>query len=154
MIMKKIILVFFAFLMSAGVASAQDYKYGIGLRLSTISSKPIIDFKWNPNSTNSWEFNLGFSTFNDDVAATVAYEWNWGFGDTGFNAYIGPQATVGIAKYNKNFTFGVGALGGIEYRFDSPLAVGIDWKPTFAFSQGQLDTWGIRDVAIAVRYTF
>jgi hypothetical protein len=151
--MKRLIVLAAAILMSVGIASAQNYNYGIGLRLN---QSPSIDFKWNHTATNSWEFNLSMPNL-DGVTATAAYQWNWaigsqGYNGDGFNAYVGPQATIGM--YSKSFTVGVGALGGIEYKFDIPLALGIDWKPTFAFGKGGLDNWGFWDFAIAVRYTF
>jgi hypothetical protein len=152
-IMKKLLVLTLAVLMSVGVASAQNYKYGAGLRFGPSGG---FDFKWNHTATNSLEFNLNFPDFNG-LSASVAYEWNWPIGDRGhenegFNAYAGPQASVGL--FGRSFMLGIGGLGGIEYKFDIPIALALDYKPTFAFSRGGPHTWGFYDFSIAVRYTF
>jgi hypothetical protein len=53
---------------------------------------------------------------------------------------------------------GIGGMGGIEYKFDIPLALAIDWKPTISFvtagDYSGVGAWGFYDFGIAVRYTF
>lgn len=160
--MKKLLVLAAAVLMSAGVASAQNYNYGIGLRLGP---SPSIDFKWNNSPKNSWEFNLNFPDFRG-LSASAAYEWNWpigsqGYNGEGFNGYAGPQATVGFYGLGQNygsFMLGVGGMGGIEYKFKIPLALAIDWKPTIAFvtsgSHSGIGYWGFWDFALSIRYAF
>jgi hypothetical protein len=159
--MKKLLVLVAAVLMSAGIASAQNYNYGVGLRLGPSGG---IDFKWNHAPANSWEFNLNMPDLINGVSgfsASAAYEWNWpigsqGYDGEGFNAYAGPQATLGL--YTKAFMIGVGGMGGIEYKFKIPLALAIDWKPTISFvtagSYSGIGTWGFYDVSLAVRYAF
>jgi hypothetical protein len=160
--MKKLLVLAAAVLMSAGIASAQNYNYGVGLRLGL---SPSIDFKWNHAPANSWEFNLNLPDVTTEgssgFSASAAYEWNWpignqGYDGEGFNAYAGPQATIGI--FSKAFMVGVGGMGGIEYKFDIPLALAIDWKPTLSFitagNHRGIGTWGFYDLSIAVRYAF
>jgi hypothetical protein len=151
--MKKLLVFAAAVLMSAGVASAQNYNYGAGLRFGPSGG---LDLKWNQTATNSWEFFLNFPGFKG-ISAAAAYEWNWPLGGAsdigeGFNAYAGPQASIGL--YEKSVSLGIGGIGGIEYKFNIPLAVALDYKPTFMFTRGGLADAGFYDLSIAVRYTF
>lgn len=155
--MKKLLILIAAVGISLS-AAAQNYNYGIGLRLGY---HPSIDFKWNYSERNSWQFDLNFPAF-DGASVTAAYQWNWPLGTQrfnggGFNAYIGPAIGLGVWGFrHSGFLFGVGAHGGIEYKFDIPLAVAFEYKPMFNFvarRNGVLAD-GFYDFAIAIRYAF
>ena len=156
--MKKFMILLAAVTLSATVVSAQNYNYGIGLRLGY---SPSIDFKWNNSVKNSWEFNLAFPVF-DGVSASAAYEWNWpigsqGYSGQGWNAYAGPAVGLGFWGFNNGgFMFGVGGMGGIEYKFKIPLALAVDYKPMFTFVTGGygIGLWGFYDFALSIRYAF
>lgn len=157
--MKKL-LVLIAVVGISFTAAAQNYNYGVGLRLGPSAG---IDFKWNHATDRSWEFNLNFNDFHG-LSVSAAYEWNWAIGSQGYsgqgwNGYAGPQATVGFYGFNGHggAMLGVGGMGGIEYKFGIPLALAIDWKPTIAFVTGSgngIGYWGFWDFALTVRYAF
>lgn len=155
--MKKLLILIAAVGISLS-AAAQNYNYGLGLRLGYISS---IDFKWNYSERNSWQFDLSFPAF-DGVAVSAAYQWNWPIGEQrfnggGFNAYVGPAMSLGAWGFNNvGFLVGIGAHGGIEYKFDIPLALALEYKPmiTFAAHNNGLRPWGFYDFAFAIRYAF
>lgn len=157
--MKKLLLIIAAVGITMS-AAAQNYNYGIGVRLSP---SPSFDFKWNHAPDRSWEFNLNFVDFHG-LSVSAAYQWNWalgsqGYNGEGFNAYVGPAASLGFYGFNGNggALFGVGAMGGIEYKFNIPLALAIDWKPIATIVTGTgngFGYWGFWDFGIAVRYAF
>ncbi|MDR2912680.1 MAG: hypothetical protein LBV38_05210 [Alistipes sp.] len=159
--MKKLIILLAVVVASATAASAQNYEHGVGLRLGYGLT---LDYKWNFSETNSWEFNLAMPAFNGFMAS-AAYQWNWPLGDAGiggqgFNAYAGPAAGVGFLGLPgyRGFMLGIGGHGGIEYKFNAPIAVGIDVKPMVTFVTGNSFSgiWGngLADIALVARYTF
>ena len=77
----------------------------------------------------------GFSRIHADVSFGdngVGVDALWDFVNAplgpGFNWYagVGPTAYLGSP-----FSLGVSGEIGLEYHFDFPIAVGIDWRPTF-----------------------
>ncbi len=170
--MKKL-LVLCAALFTVSIASAQaNYDYSIGLRLGYGAD---ISFKWNMNSTNTLETLLRFPEFRG-VNATCFYEWNWDVISPGFQLYAGPGASLGIisehhgwwtnngTKFHKRHTFGTFGLGGIvglQYTFNIPLSLSIDYSPMVQINMGRTDwvcdrvqTWGLYDFKIGIRYCF
>ncbi|MDR2893857.1 MAG: hypothetical protein LBU97_00130 [Alistipes sp.] len=158
--MKKLIVLLAVVLASATVASAQNYKNGVGLRLGY---GVTFDYKWNFSEVNSWEFNLSVPAFSGFMGS-ASYQWNWplgegGLGGEGFNAYVGPAAGVGFwtAPGVGGTMLGFGAHGGIEYKLNAPIAVGIDLKPMITYIAGDYSAIlnsGLYDIALVARYTF
>jgi hypothetical protein len=159
--MRKLFILLAVTVASVSVASAQNYDKAIGLRLGYGGA---IDFKWNVSEVNSWNFNLSVPAFSG-FSASAAYQWNWPLGDLGvggqgFNAYAGPAAGLGylgVAGY-KGTMISVGGHGGIEYKFNAPIALAIDLKPMFTYITGSdfSGLWGtgLADFGLVVRYTF
>jgi hypothetical protein len=81
-------------------------------------------------------FGLGeFSRIHADVSFGdngVGIDALWDFLyqplGTGFNWYVGAGPT---AYLGDPFSLGVSGEIGLEYHFDFPLALGVDWRPTF-----------------------
>jgi hypothetical protein len=158
--MKKFFVLLAVTAVSVTMASAQNYDKAIGLRLGYGLT---LDYKWNVSDVNSWNFNLAVPAFRGFMAS-AAYQWNWplgnqGAGGQGFNAYVGPAAGagyLGVAGY-RGVMLGVGAHGGIEYKFNAPIALALDCKPMVTYITGDytgLWTNGFYDVGLVVRYTF
>ncbi len=155
--MKKLSILLVALVASVAVASAQNYDKAIGLRLGYGAA---LDFKWNVSQANSWNFNLAFPAFRG-FQASAAYQWNWPLGDLGvggqgFNAYAGPAAGVGylgVAGY-RGLSLGIGAHGGVEYKFNAPIALAIDVKPMVTYANGGIWANGLWDFGLVLRYTF
>jgi hypothetical protein len=81
-------------------------------------------------------FGLGqFSRIHADVSFGdngVGVDALWDFLyqplGTGFNWYVGAGPSTYLGD---PFSLGVSGEIGLEYHFDFPLAVGVDWRPTF-----------------------
>ncbi len=73
--------------------------------------------------------DLGF--FNDGFAVEALWDLLYKpLGGEAFNWYLGVGPSLAI--WNSDFQLGVSGEAGIEYRFNGvPLALGLDWRPTF-----------------------
>ncbi|MFC7357147.1 hypothetical protein ACFQO1_05585 [Jejudonia soesokkakensis] len=167
--MKKIILVF-AFLGTIAFnANAQDQstliaENAIGLRLgdndgfgTEVSYQRAVG-----SNNNRLEFDLGYRDNRNFNAfrLTGLYHWVWNI-DGGFNWYVGPG--LGVAQVNFEDDFGdfdddsetyfyaAGDIG-IEYNFDFPLLLSLDFRPEFGFGDFNDDV--DFDIALGVRYQF
>jgi len=107
------------------------------------------------------EVDLGFrdrANDNNAFKLTGVYQWVWNI-DQGFNWYVGFGAGVGSWNNNKvgsnvNDGLFVNADGniGVEYNFDIPLLISLDFRPEFGIIGDYNDT-GI-DLALSLRYQF
>lgn len=141
--MKKLLLMFTVLVLSYGV-QAQE----VGIRFGEGYNNVAID----------GVFSLGqFSRVHADVSFGdgVGIDALWDFlyrpvGDVeGLDWYVGfgPSFYLGDP-----FLFGVSGEIGIEYHFDFPLAVGLDWRPALWIVEDtdfQADVFGLN-----VRYVF
>jgi hypothetical protein len=75
----------------------------------------------------------------DDNAIKLAALYQWGNIDGGFNWYAGVGGGIGtFGRDNRNynneaFVFAAGDIG-IEYNFDIPLLISLDFRPEFGGS--------------------
>jgi hypothetical protein len=137
--MKKIIvasLVLAAFFFTNNV-SAQTYKTGLGVRLS--SAPPMV----NNSISLKHFFNEAAAvevlfSFGDPIALGALYEIHKPFGSEGLQWFYGGGGYIAFKKeYNpntkKNETdVNLGAMGiiGLDYKFTNlPLNLSLDWKP-------------------------
>lgn len=111
---------------------------------------------------NRLELDLGWRNDNafDAYKLTGLYQWVWNI-DGGFNWYAGLGGGLGSVSDNRRdrdnegvFLFAAGDVG-IEYNFDIPLLISLDFRPEFGFfsSDYPLDTFS-PDIALGVRYQF
>jgi hypothetical protein len=137
--MKKRIIVplMLAALMFAGAVSAQSYKTGLGVRLS--SSQAMV----NNSITIKHFFNErsaieGLLSFGDPLAIGALYEVHRPFSTEGLQWFYGGGGYLGFVKSwnpnkQKNETdANIGAMGvvGLDYKFmNIPLNLSLDWKP-------------------------
>ena len=110
-------------------------------------------------TSNPDQYNL--TTIGSDAyRLTGLYQWVWNI-DGGFNWYAG--AGGGIAQVNFNdvpigiddsetYVYAAGDIG-IEYDFDIPLLISLDFRPEFGFSN-VLDDDIDFDIAFGIRYQF
>ncbi|MEZ4875192.1 MAG: hypothetical protein R2793_07045 [Flavobacteriaceae bacterium] len=112
--------------------------------------------------SNRLEFDLGWRSNKDFDAyrLTGLYQWVWTL-DGNFNWYVG--AGGGLAQVNfddsipniggdtETYLYGAGDIG-IEYNFDIPLLISLDFRPEFGFGDynDDLDL----DIALGLRYQF
>jgi len=160
--MKKIILTLAFAVGMVSVLSAQIKSSTVGLRLGYDSQE--ISFQSQLGDENRLELGLGSNSFGTNMAGDTSwgvaingvYQWVWDLSDfyDGFNWYAGfGGALVSHSKY-----VGVGALGqvGIEYNFEFPLQLSLDYRPGFYIIPGsdRLMRFSYNTPCIGVRYCF
>jgi hypothetical protein len=130
--MKKIFLTL-AMVVSIVGANAQVKGNAIGLRLANEANGGEISFQAPLGHANRLELDLGlnhWSGTHSGAELTGVYQWVWDLNQlaTGLNWYAGLGGSVGT--YTSNFGIGfVGQLG-LEYNFNIPLQISLDWRPT------------------------
>lgn len=161
--MKKLFLVAIAIFGFVSISNAQLFEENaIGLRLGDSDGFGAeISYQRALNSENRLEIDLGWRSGNtfDGFKLTGLYQWVWNI-DGGFNWYAG--AGGGVASFDfdspqsngddsETFFFIAGDVG-IEYNFDIPLLVSLDFRPEIGFGDfnDDLDF----DIALSVRYQF
>ena len=122
-----------------------------------------ISYQRGLSSNNRLEFDLGWRNSKDVDAFKIVglYQWVWNI-DGGFNWYAGVGGGVGSWSYNKNdfkdsgsFVLAAGDIG-IEYLFDFPLQLSLDFRPEMYFGGDYADSrdgFG-PDIALGIRYRF
>ena len=136
-------------------ANAQDIsENAIGLRFSGGNGVGgEITYQRALGKNNRLEIDLGLANEFNNFKATGLYQWVWNLEDK-FNWYAGAGGGVGSFSgggNSKTFFFGSGVLG-LEYNFDAPILISLDYRPEFGFS----DIYdGLNsDIALSVRYQF
>ncbi len=113
-------------------------------------------------SNNRLEADLGWrndSNF-DAFKLTGLYQWVWNI-EGGFNWYVGAGGGIGSVSVNDNsrfedegvFLFVAGDIG-IEYNFDFPLLISLDFRPEIGFSDYEVLNNFSPDIALGLRYQF
>lgn len=110
---------------------------------------------------NRLELDLGWrndSSF-DAFKLTGIYQWVWNI-EAGFNWYAGAGGGVGSVEDKRRerrndgtFLFLAGNVG-IEYNFDIPLLISLDFRPEFGFNDYDVLNDFSPDIALGVRYQF
>jgi hypothetical protein len=118
-------------------ASAQSYKTGLGVRLSSSQAmvNNSISLKHFLNETAAVE---ALFSFGDPLSLGALYEIHKPFSSEGLQWFYGGGGYVGFVKNfnpnkNKNETevnFGAMGVLGLDYKFANlPLNLSLDWKP-------------------------
>lgn len=161
--MKKVFFtVVFAvgFLISAEAQNIADN--AIGVRIGDNKGFGTeINYQRGLSERNRLEFGLGWrATRNYDAfKLTGLYQWVWNI-ESGFNWYVGAGGGAGSVSWDRRdfpdrrsdgFAFVAGNIG-IEYNFDIPLLLSLDFRPEVGFGRYR-DDLGF-DVGLGVRYQF
>lgn len=105
-----------------------------------------------------WRNNKNFNAFK----LTGLYQWVWNI-EGGFNWFVGLGGGLGSVSYddrynngdfnddNEIFFFGAGNIG-IEYNFNIPLLIALDFRPEIG--SGNYNNDLDLDIALALRYQF
>lgn len=134
----------------------------IGLRLGGGNGFGVeISYQRALSSNNRLELDLGLR--DDDhfnaFQLTGIYQWLWHIED-GFNWYAGPGLGLGFYNFDNDYPtndaseayFFIAGNVGIEYNFDIPLMLSLDFRPEFGFDDYGDDVgFGI---GLGVRYQF
>ncbi|MCP9200441.1 hypothetical protein MKO06_11000 [Gramella sp. GC03-9] len=108
---------------------------------------------------NRLEFDLGWRDDSNFSAIKLVglYQWVWNI-EGGFNWYVGAGAGLGNYDDDRHNNDGLFALVagdiGIEYNFDFPLLLSLDFRPEIGFSNYDDHDDFTPDVAIGIRYQF
>lgn len=162
--MKKLFLSAFMLAGMAFSAQAQEIsKNALGLRLGDNDGfGGEISYQRGLSSNNRLEVDLGWRDSNhvDAIKLTGLYQWVWNI-EGGFNWYAGVGGGLGSWSYDYRgaddsgtFFFVAGDIG-IEYKFDIPLMLSLDFRPELYFNHDDFrdDSFG-PDIALGIRFTF
>lgn len=156
--MKKLILLsicVFGFGLSSQAQSIADH--ALGLRLGDNDGFGTeISYQHGLSENNRLELDLGWRSSNnvDSFKLTGLYQWVWNI-DQGFNWYVGAGGGVGAVDTeftdSEFFALIAGDIG-IEYDFNIPLLLSLDFRPELGFSDYHDDV--DFDIALGIRYQF
>lgn len=165
--MKRIFFIAIAFIGGTLFMNAQDIsENAIGLRIGDSDGFGAeVSYQRALGYNNRLELDLGLRSGSDYNGFKLAgiYQWVWNI-DGGFNWYAGPGAGLGSYGYkyydvnnrrvksNQTFGFIAGDIG-IEYIFDIPLMLSLDFRPEIAFGNDYNDDLDF-DIALGIRYRF
>lgn len=143
-------------------AQAQDIsKNALGLRIGDNDGLGTeISYQRGLGKNNRLELDLGWRSSNnvDGFKLAGLYQWVWNI-EGGFNWYAGAGGGVGTWSYEDNgnkdsgsYFFAAGDIG-IEYNFDFPLQLSLDFRPELYFNNDDFidDNFG-PDIALGIRY--
>ncbi|MCL2560756.1 MAG: hypothetical protein FWE10_00320 [Rikenellaceae bacterium] len=149
--MKKIIcLLIAAAAFSTYSARAQDYNFAVGVRLGGDTGGASVKFKMNPSDALEgilsvpWDKGGGF-------LFTLLYERHIPVITHGFHLYYGAGGHIGTRV--EKLSFGVDGILGLEYKLrHSPLAISLDYKPSFSILHKT--KFHFSDLALGIRVAF
>ncbi|MDO7171263.1 hypothetical protein [Mariniflexile sp. AS56] len=163
--MKKLLLLSVALLGFTFASTAQDIsKNALGLRLGDSNGVGAeISYQHALGGNNRLEVDLGWRDGKDYDGFKIAglYQWVWNL-DGGFNWYAGVGGGLGSFDHNEKdhyddndtFIFAAGDIG-IEYNFDIPLLISLDFRPELGFGDRHHNNNDLGfDIALGIRYQF
>ncbi len=161
--MKRTILIFIVLAgLITNFAYSQNDVRALGYRSSWVENE--LSYQ-NPIKTNRIEIGLGW---HDDrgISATGIYQWLFDLSKfkDGLNWYVGTGIQIGswnlwfwdedISKEDKyEFAFGIVGQVGIEYNFDIPLQISLDFRPGLYLLPSDYGG-SLNGVGIGLRYKF
>lgn len=166
--MKQKFIISLIALIAVTTLSAQDIsKNALGLRLGDndgFGAEVSYQARLSPN--NRLELGLGWRDGKnyDGFKVTGIYQWVWNI-EGGFNWYAGLGGGLGSYSFNNDrdndrddytdtFVFAAGDIG-IEYNFDFPLLISLDFRPEIGFGDGHYNNNDLDlDIALGLRYQF
>lgn len=163
--MRKLFLLSMALLGFTFAASAQDIAdNAIGLRLGDSDGLGAeISYQRYLGENNRLELDFGWrdgKNYNGFKLAGL-YQWVWQL-DGAFNWYAGAGGGIGSFNFDNpggkdisdTFVFVAGDIG-IEYAFDIPLQLSLDFRPEIGFGDDAYDNNDLDfDIAFSIRYQF
>ena len=162
--MRKLFLLAIACFGFTALLSAQDISpNAIGLRLGDSNGFGTeISYQRGLSDNNRLEFDLGWRSGNnfDGFKLTGLYQWVWNL-DGNFDWYAGVGG--GLASFDDDnygsdsFIFAAGDIG-IEYSFEIPLQISLDFRPEFGFGNNYDNNYDNSDldfdIGLGIRYLF
>ncbi len=163
--MKKTVLLFVLIITGLCTVNAQDISpNAIGLRVGDNDGFGTeVNYQRGLGDNKRLELGLGWRdarSFNA-YRLTGIYQWVWNI-DGGFNWYAGAGAAIGSFDFKDDFfddddanSLFLNAAGniGIEYNFDFPLLLSLDFRPEIGILNDIDDSFEF-DLALGIRYQF
>jgi len=162
--MKKLVVSVLTIFGFALFANAQNIsENAIGLRLGDSDALGTeITYQRAIFDTNRIELDLGWRNGSDFDGIKLAgiYQWVWEL-DGNFNWYAGVGGGLASFDYQRtenksddSFVFIAGDIG-VEYDFDIPLLLSLDFRPEIGFGEDVYDNDDLGfDIAFSIRYQF
>ena len=162
--MKKIILIFSFLIGSISLVNAQDLSdHALGIRVGDNDGfGGEISYQHALTEATRLEVDLGFRDHDNSSAfkLTALHQWVWNI-ENRFNWYAGFGAGVGSWSWDDNFPGGdddgfflnADGVVGIEYDFEIPLLISLDFRPEFNLTGDYGDNTDF-DIALSLRYQF
>ena len=163
--MKKLVLMAIASIGFTTLVNAQDIaKNALGLRLGDSDGFGAeVSYQRGLGDNNRLEVDLGWRDGKnyDGFKLTGLYQWVWNI-DGGFNWYAGVGGGLCSFSFDNGngddfsdtFVFAAGDFG-IEYNFDIPLLISLDFRPEIGFGDSDYDNNDLDfDIALGIRYQF
>lgn len=143
--MKKLIAIAVAVLCFTAAASAQSRSLGARITYGLEAS-----YQHSFGEDKFLEADLGW--FNHGFYVTGIYDFIIA-SEGNFNFYAGPGAEIGFYDNEDDSGLEVAVAGqlGMEYNFNMPLTLSLDWRPAYYFQYNGFD-W--RGLALGIRYRF
>lgn len=165
--MKKLFLLSITLLGFALSSNAQEIsKNALGLRLGDSDGFGAeISYQHALGSNNRLELDLGWRDGKNYDGFKLAGLYQWVFPMEGnFNWYVGAGGGLGSFSvdnpnnsgddFDDTFFFLAGDIG-IEYNFDIPLLLSLDFRPELGFGDDTYDNNDLDfDIALGIRYQF
>ncbi len=121
--MKKLLLAIILFAGISQFTQAQE----VGIRFGdAIGGNYAVDAVFGMSGFSRIHADVSFG--NDGVGVEALYDFYTQPLGQGFDWYIGAGPTAFLGD---PFVLGVSGELGLEYHFNIPLAIGVDWRPTF-----------------------
>jgi len=151
-------------LVSSSISAQSISKNALGLRLGDSDGFGAeISYQRGLSDNNRLELDLGWRDGKNYDGFKIAglYQWVWNI-DAGFNWYLGAGGGLGSYSFNDNngndssdtFAFAAGDVG-IEYNFNIPLLLSLDFRPEIGFGDEVYDNNDLDfDIALGIRYQF
>jgi hypothetical protein len=150
--MKKIILSLALWAAISVSAMAQVSGNAIGVR-GGIGSE--LSYQHKLSGGTRMEFDFGWY-FNHGLNVAAVHHWVFDLSElsNGFNWYVGVGPQVGLWTYdNEGLAVGVAGQIGLEYNFNIPLQLSLDYRPGFYLvPAGHGGAW--EGAALGIRYRF
>lgn len=166
--MKKLLITGIIVLVASVSMNAQEIsKNALGLRLGDSDGFGAeVSYQARLSDNNRLELDLGWRDGKNFDGFKIAglYQWVWNI-DAGFNWYAGVGGGLGSYSFKDNninngddfndtFVFAAGDIG-IEYNFDIPLLISLDFRPEIGFGDERYDNNDLDlDIALGIRYQF
>lgn len=163
--MRKLFLLgFFIIRIGLSVQAQEISKNALGLRLGDNKGFGTeINYQRGLKENTRLEFGLSWhsNSHSDAYKLTGLHEWVWNI-ENGFNWYAGVGGGLASIQFERSheyyrtsksdtFLFVAGIIG-IEYSFDIPLLISLDFRPELGFGDYRDDL--NLDIALSLRYQF